>query len=76
MQRRSFLATCATGALVAGADALREAAGQSAPRIHGRARLVDAAGRAIRATEIPIGRNLVFHYPYFGTPAFLLNLGS
>ncbi|MGH8689331.1 MAG: (2Fe-2S)-binding protein [Burkholderiales bacterium] len=40
-----------------------------------RARLTRPDGRALRAGEVPVGRNLIFQYPYAATPCFLINLG-
>lgn len=79
MDRRDFVRACA----VAGATAsLPELIGQALaqsdaqPRLYGRARLVDAGGRPIKSKALPVGRNLIFHYPFAGTPCFLLNLGK
>ncbi len=51
------------------------AQGTARPRLYGRARLVDDGGRPVKSKAVPAGRNLIFHYPYAGTPCFLLNLG-
>src|SRR5688572_18374437 len=73
MKRRDFIRVCAAaGALGAhpvfgGAD-LR-------PRFYTRVQLVDASGRALRASTLAPNRNYIFHYPYESTPCFLLNLG-
>jgi arsenite oxidase small subunit len=79
MDRRNFVRACA----VAGATAsLPELIGQALaqtdaqPRLYGRARLVDAGGRPLKSKSLPVGRNLIFHYPFAGTPCFLLNLGK
>lgn len=79
MDRRNFVRACA----VAGATAsLPELIGQALaqsdaqPRLYDRARLVDAGGRPIKSKTLPVGRNLIFHYPFAGTPCFLLNLGK
>ena len=79
MDRRDFVRACA----VAGATAsLPELIGQALaqadakPRLYGRARLVDARGRPVQSKTLPVGRNLIFHYPFAGTPCFLLNLGK
>ena len=79
MDRRDFVRACA----VAGATAsLPEMIGQALaqadaqPRLYGRARLVDAGGRPVQSKTLPVGRNLIFHYPFAGTPCFLLNLGK
>jgi Rieske Fe-S protein len=63
---------CAASALVLAPAARADAK----PRYYRRARLVDASGKPIRASALPPERNFIFHYPYAGTPCFLLNLGK
>lgn len=72
MERREFVLGCAA------ALALSPLAGhaEARPRYYGRARLVDSGGAPIRASSLPADRNYIFHYPYAGTPCFLLNLGK
>jgi arsenite oxidase small subunit len=72
MERRDFIKFCAASAL---ASPGAVAAG-SRPRFYSRARLVDEKGAVIRAREIPVNQNLIFHYPFAATPCFLLNLGK
>jgi Rieske Fe-S protein len=72
MQRRDFIRFCAVAAAAAGNPAL---AADATPNLYGRARLVGAGGAALKAGDIPAGRNLIFHYPFAATPCFLLNLG-
>jgi Rieske Fe-S protein len=66
--------------LVCGASALavsRPAARADArPRFYARARLVGAGGRPLKASDLAVRRNFIFHYPFAGTPCFLLNLGK
>ena len=74
MQRRDFIAACAGCAVfsaVAGATA-----GELRWRQYSRARLLDEHGRPLRAASLAIGKNYIFHYPYEGTPCFLINLGK
>src|SRR5437867_7883846 len=73
MQRRSFMFACATSALAA---SLPGVAADASPRLYFRARLVDPAGRPLQARSLPANRNFIFHYPFSGTPCFLLNLGK
>lgn len=73
MERRDFMRACAAAAL--GASPLAIPAGAS-PRYYGRARLIGAGGAPLKAAELPPDRNFIFHYPYEGTPCFLLNLGK
>jgi len=50
-------------------------AADARPRFYSRARLLDAKGAPLLARQVPVERNLIFHYPYAATPCFLLNLG-
>jgi arsenite oxidase small subunit len=74
MQRREFLAACA-GCAALGASPPRGAAEMPA-RLYSRTRLIDERGRSLRTTNIMAGRNYIFHYPFEGTPCFLINLGQ
>lgn len=51
------------------------AQGDAEPRRYGRARLVGPDGAPLKSKAIPVGQNLIFHYPFAGTPCFLLDLG-
>jgi len=75
MKRRKFLTTCA---LLGGAAGLPAAAtwADAAPRLYGRARLVDIHGDPIRIGALAVDTNYVFQYPYAATPCFLLKLGK
>jgi arsenite oxidase small subunit len=73
MERRDFIHVCAASALGLGAapsfaDAL--------PRQYARTRLIDESGQPLRAARLKAGENYVFHYPFEGTPCFLINLGK
>jgi Rieske Fe-S protein len=48
---------------------------EAAPRLYDRARLVDIHGAPLKARAVVAETNYVFHYPFVGTPCFLLNLG-
>ena len=72
MHRRNFVFACAVSALTA---SLRPAPADAAPRRYARAQLVGSDGKPLRARTVPANRNFIFHYPYAGTPCFLLNLG-
>jgi len=52
------------------------AQGTARPRHYARARLVGTGGEPLKSKAVPAGQNLIFHYPYSGTPCFLLNLGK
>jgi Rieske Fe-S protein len=73
MQRREFIKFCAASAAATGAPAA--VAEDARPHFYTRAKLVSAGGEPLRAKAVPAQRNLIFHYPYAGTPCFLLNLG-
>ena len=64
---------CAAQAL---AGSLPAMAADASPKLYSRARLVDAAGKPLKARALPSNRNFIFHYPFAGTPCFLLNLGK
>ena len=72
MERRDFIKLCAAGAAAAGAPAL---AADARPQLYTRTLLLDDKGAPLRASQVPVERNLIFHYPFAGTPCFLLNLG-
>jgi Rieske Fe-S protein len=72
MERRDFLKLCAAGAAATGAPAL---AADARPKLYTRTLLLDDKDAPLRAGEVPVERNLIFHYPFAGTPCFLLNLG-
>jgi Rieske Fe-S protein len=74
MQRRDFIAACAGCTVFASAPA--QAAGELRPRLYSRARLVDERRQPLRAANIAVGKNYIFHYPYQGTPCFLIDLGE
>jgi len=73
MRRRNFMLACAAQALAA---STRAAPADATPRLYTRARLVDPSGRPLQARSLPANRNFIFHYPFAGTPCFLLNLGK
>jgi Rieske Fe-S protein len=73
MQRRAFVLACAASAVTA---PLPAAPADARPRFYSRARLVDRDGKPLKAHELPANRNFIFHYPFAGTPCFLLNLGK
>src|SRR5260221_10245053 len=72
MHRRDFMFACGASALAA---SLPATPADASPRFYARARLVDPSGRPLEAHPLPAHRNFIFHYPFAGTPCFLLNLG-
>lgn len=73
MQRRDFIKACAASCALGAGEAL--AAAELAPRFYTRATLVDGRGEPVRAARLAAGENYIFHYPFQGTPCFLLDLG-
>jgi Rieske Fe-S protein len=73
MHRRNFVFACAASALT---TSLGAAPADATPRRYARALLVGPGGKPLRAQAVPANRNFIFHYPYAGTPCFLLNLGK
>lgn len=75
MQRREFMRACALGSLSAVAH--QGFADQAlAPKRYERVLLGQTGGGALKASQLIPHRAYVFHYPYAGTPCFLLNLGE
>lgn len=74
MERRDFIKACAATCALRGREAL--AAEDLKPRLYSRVRLVEEGGQPLRAANLVAGRNYIFHYPYEGTPCFLLDLGE
>lgn len=74
MERREFIKICAATAAMAAGKTF--ALTNTEPRFYSRARLVDYDGRAVKASGLQIKQNYIFHYPFQGTPCFLLNLGK
>lgn len=73
MERREFIRRCGAG-IAAGATASPLAAAMTA-HFYARTRLVDPRGAPLRASRVPVQKNLVFNFPFASTPCFLLNLG-
>ena len=74
MERRKFLGSCAAVSGAAGIGALPGAWASTSPRLYGRTRLVDWHGAPLQVTAVAAETNYVFHYPFAGTPCFLLKL--
>ncbi len=74
MQRRQFISACAVSAVASSLPLLAQE--NAKPRFYGRARLVDTKGSPLRVATLAASHNYIFHYPFAGTPCFLLNLGK
>jgi Rieske Fe-S protein len=75
ISRRSFVKLCASTIAMVGANPSLLAQPDSEFHRYRRARLVDTEGRPVTPTDLKVGENYLFHYPYIATPCFLLNLG-
>jgi Rieske Fe-S protein len=73
MQRRDFIKICAASAAACTPSAF--SAANMKPRFYERAQLVVENGRPLKAAALTPGENYLFHYPFEGTPSFLINLG-
>lgn len=73
MERRNFLKLCSLTAAIGARPAF--SAANMKPRFYNRAQLVDGQQRPLKAASLAAGENYLFHYPFEGTPCFLLNLG-
>jgi len=74
--RRKFVKFCASAAAMVSANPQVLAQSSATLKTYPRVRLVDVDGVSIRAHELTVGENFIFHYPFISTPCFLLNLGS
>lgn len=74
MDRRRFIRICGITAAVAGLQARYDAAEAVPLKPFNRVQLVDAQGQPIKAQALSASEAYIFHYPYTGTPCFLINL--
>lgn len=74
MERRDFIKACAATCALGAPDVL--SATDLKPHFYARARLMDEAGRPLRASDLAVDRNYIFHYPFEATPCFLLRLSQ
>lgn len=74
LDRRGFMTLCASaaGCLVSQGIWARDA--DAAEHRYPRARLLAVQGSPLRARDLAVGQNYVFHYPFRATPCFLLKL--
>ena len=73
MERREFIKICAATAAISAQPTF--AAKDLKPRFYARVQLVDEREQPLKAASLAAGENYIFHYPFEGTPCFLLNLG-
>lgn len=75
MDRRQFVETCSAGvACLSAAAALPAFAADARPKAYARSVLTNEYGDPIKASQLQIQTNYVFHYPFEATPVFLLKL--
>ena len=72
MERRDFLTACAAAALAASSPSEAQ---NLRPRFYARSRILHRPREPLRASTLASGRNYIFHYPFEGTPCFLIDLG-
>jgi arsenite oxidase small subunit len=78
MDRRDFVGVCAASTAAACLTTMPTGfavAANAQPRSYARALLTDEFGDPIRLQKLRAKTNYIFHYPFEGTPAFLLDLG-
>lgn len=75
INRRGFVKLCMT-ALAVSSQRLAVARPKGDLKTYPRSSLIDGAQRPLRASNLVIGENYIFHYPYVTTPCFLVNLGT
>lgn len=76
MQRRTFLKTCASSVAAAAAQPQFIQADPKRYRRYRSALLVDTHGEPIKTSDLDVGTNYVFGYPFTQTPCFLIDLGK
>ncbi len=76
MQRRDFVKLCTGGVAVLAAESTWALAGGSEPHFYAKVQLMDEFGKPLKAASLKASTNYIFHYPFEGTPCFLLNLGK
>ena len=74
--RRRFLEQAASVGAACAAVPLGAWGADEPVRRHGRATLVGADAMPIKAGSLPVLENLIFHYPFVGTPVFLIRLNG
>lgn len=76
MDRRRFVRVCSSGLAAAVASPkLLAQQGVVEQRYH-RVRLITRDGSPIKVSSLQPGVGYIFHYPFEGTPCFLINLGK
>jgi len=76
VDRRDFVRMCSSAlAVVTASPTLLAQDGAVEQRYH-RVRLLDNGSKPLRASSLQTGVAYIFHYPFAGTPCFLIDLGK
>jgi arsenite oxidase small subunit len=77
MDRRRFIKLCGTTAALAGLQGARvDTVCAAELKTYARVKLVDDKGAPLKAAALSTAEAYIFHYPFKGTPCFLINLGA
>lgn len=76
MKRREFVKLCGSAIALVYANPNLLAQPSSKAVSYKKVLLVDKAGNPLKASALKTDAAYIFHYPYVGTPAFLINLGN
>jgi arsenite oxidase small subunit len=76
MDRRRFITLCSSTLALITTNPAALAQNGAAFKPYARVKLVDKHGKAIKAGRLPKNVCHIFHYPFAGTPCFLINLGK
>ena len=74
MDRRKFVKLCTSTAALVAANPRLLAQTQTGVANTQRVRLVDGTGKPVHASGLKQGETYLFHYPFVGTPCFLVRL--
>ncbi len=76
LSRRQFARVCAATLALVGVNPGLLAQTGGALKRYRRVPLLDVHDRPVTPTDVKVGENYIFYYPYVATPCFLLNLGT
>jgi len=76
MERRNFIKMCGSALAMVYASPKLLAQDLGTAQLYSRVLLADAKGEPLKSASLKAGESYLFHYPFAGTPCFLLNLGK
>jgi len=76
VDRRGFVKMCSSALALVTASPKLLAQGDVVEQRYHRVRLLDTDGKPLKASALRTGVAYVFHYPFAGTPCFLIDLGK